>query len=131
MVERSGEEWPDVAAPRVPVRPIVLTTAVSDAAWAGMTPGQKQAALLAVALDYKRALLQATSAVEVTLDNAPLHNLFLRASDSIIEQVLAIEANALQRPVRDDIEKIFAERQKWALAEIERLSRGQGWKRGD
>lgn len=124
MVARSGEEWPDVSGPPLVSRRLPLPSGVSDEAWAGMTPGQKQAVLLGAALDYKRALLRATADIEVSLDNAPLHNLFLRASDSIIEQVLAIEAQALARPVRDDIEKIFEERQRFALSEIERLSKG-------
>jgi hypothetical protein len=98
---------------------------VPQETWRSLTPGQKQASLLADALDYKRELLAKTSQFEVSLENAPLHNLFLRCSDSIINQVLQIEANALHRPVSDEIEKLFEERQRHALKEIERLSQGR------
>lgn len=127
MIERSGERWPDVSGPGASQPQQVARYTVSDKIWRDLTPGQKQASLLSDALDYKRELMAKTAEFEVSLENAPLHNLFLKCSDSIINQVLQIEANALHRPVSDEIEKLFEERQKHALREIERLSRGRDW----
>lgn len=125
MIERSGERWPDVSDPVASRSQRVARYTVPRKIWAALTPGQKQASLLSDALDYKRELMAKTAEFEINLENAPLHNLFLKASDSIINQVLQIEANALHRPVSDEIEKLFEERQKHALREIERLSRGR------
>lgn len=89
-----------------------------------LSPGQKQAQLLSIALDYKLELITTIRTYPINLENASLHALGARLADSTVNQVLQIEANALQRKTEsDEIEKIFEERQRYALREIERLGR--------
>ena len=55
-----------------------------------------------------------------------MRSLILAAADSTIEQTIRLKANHLLQKASDDdaMEKIFEERQRKALIEIERLGRG-------
>jgi hypothetical protein len=91
---------------------------VSREEWDKMTPGQKLSALLVDALDYKRELLELPRPGS---EDLPFHNLMLRAADSIIDQVLQIDANALHKPPSNDLDKVLEERRQKAIAKIESM----------
>jgi hypothetical protein len=74
----------------------------SNEEWNGMTPGQKQGVLLDDALDAKREMFALPRPIE--FDNQ-FHTFLAKLSDSTINQVLQIEANALHRPQSDDLDK--------------------------
>jgi hypothetical protein len=90
-----------------------------------LSPGEKQAWLLNQALDFKREILTMPMP-DPNDDSAETHrlrSLILAAADSTIEQTIRMQTNQLKPSAADDdIEKIFEERQKRALLEIERLS---------
>jgi hypothetical protein len=93
-----------------------------------MSPGEKQAWLLDKALDVKREILS-LPLPDPNDDSAEAHrtrSLVLAAADSTIEQTIRLKANhQLQKASDGDaMEKIFEERQRAALIEIERLRGG-------
>ena len=104
--------------------------------WCSMSPGEKLSRLLDMALDVKKNILSAPLP-DPNDDSAEAHrmrSLILAAADSTIEQTIRLKANYLLQKASDDdaMEKIFEERQKRVLEEIERLragdSSGNGYK---
>jgi hypothetical protein len=83
-----GANYPDLSGYSVPARE-----------WAALTPGQKESSLLSDALDYKRELLALPrpAADDLGLPAIQFRSLLLKATDSIISQVLQVEANALHK----------------------------------
>ena len=97
--------------------------------WDSMSPGEKQAWLLDKALDYKRELF-AMPLPDPNDDSAEAHrmrSLILAAANSTIEQTIRLRTNQLAATNShdDEIGKIFEERQRKAILEIERLNAGQ------
>ncbi len=96
--------------------------------WDSMSPGEKLSRLLDMALDVKKNILSAPLP-DPNDDSAEAHRmraLILAAADSTIEQTIRLKANHLLQKASDGdaMEKIFEERQRKALIEIERLGRG-------
>jgi hypothetical protein len=93
--------------------------------WDSLSPGEKQAWLLDKALDVKRDILTLPMP-DPADDSAEAHrlrSLILAAADSTIEQTIRLQTNQLKPAAgNDDMEKIFEERQRKAILEIERLS---------
>jgi hypothetical protein len=108
--------------------PKVLQPRPALPTWDSMSPGEKQAWLLDQALDCKREILT-LPLPNPNDDSAEAHRmraLLLAAADSTIEQTIRMNASQLKPSAAyDDIEKIFEERQKRALLEIERLTDGK------
>ncbi len=96
--------------------------------WDSLSPGEKQEWLLDMAMDVKKNILSAP--LPDPNDDSPeairMRALILAAADSTIEQTIRLKANHLLQKASDDdaMEKIFEERQRKALIEIERLGRG-------
>jgi hypothetical protein len=80
-----------------------------------------------MALDVKKNILSAPLP-DPNDDSAEVHrmrSLILAAADSTIEQTIRLRTNQLATNSHDDeIGKIFEERQRRAIKEIERLSEG-------
>jgi hypothetical protein len=96
-----------------------------DAAWQSMSAGEKQEWLLGAALDLKQEILT-MPLPDPNDDSVEAHRmrvLLLSAADSTIEQTIRLQTNQLKpAAANDDIEKIFEERQRHAIKEIERLN---------
>jgi hypothetical protein len=97
--------------------------------WQTMSPGEKQEWLLNQTLDYKRELfaMPLPDPGDDSIEANRMRSLLLSAADSTIGQ--AIQLKAIQSGTatshRDaEMEKIFEERQRAALIEIERLRSG-------
>jgi hypothetical protein len=96
--------------------------------WDSMSPGEKMAWLLNAALDVKRDILTMPlpDPDDDSIEAHRTRELVLDAADSTIEQTIRLRTNQLAPAAgNDDIEKIFEERQKRALLEIERLTDGK------
>lgn len=98
-------------------------------AWDSMSPGEKQAWLLDKGLDCKRDILT-MPLPDPYVDSIEAHRiraLVLDAADSTIEQTIRLRTNQLAATNShdDEIGKIFEERQRKAILEIERLNAGQ------
>jgi hypothetical protein len=93
--------------------------------WQTMSPGEKLSRLLDMALDVKKNILSAPLP-DPNDDSAEAHrtrSLILAAADSTIEQTIRLQTNRLKPTAADDgMEKIFEERQRKAILEIERLN---------
>ena len=116
----------------MPNEPKVLVTELqsrtSAPTWDSMSPDEKLSRLLDMALDVKKNILSAPLP-DPNDDSAEAHrmrSLILAAANSTIEQTIRLKANHLLQKASDDdaMEKIFEERQRKALIEIERLGRG-------
>ena len=100
--------------------------AVAPSQWEAMSPGDKQAWLLDQALDRKREILT-TPLPDESDDSAEatrLRALILAASDSTINQTIALRSNMLAtaRDNRDaEIEQVIEERRQKMAAMIERM----------
>ena len=96
--------------------------------WDSMSPGEKLSGLLDMALDVKKNILSAPlpDPNDGSSEAHRTRSLILAAADSTIEQTIRLKANHLLQKASDDdaMEKIFEERQRKALIEIERLGRG-------
>jgi hypothetical protein len=108
--------------PRTELQPRAAPT------WDSMSPGEKQAWLLDQALEVKREILT-MPLPDPNNDSIEAHRirmLVLSAADSTIEQTIRMNASQLKpSAAADDMEKIFEERQRKAILEIERLNAGQ------
>jgi hypothetical protein len=96
--------------------------------WDSMSPGEKLSRLLDMALDVKKNILSAPLP-DPNDDSADAHrmrSLILAAAESTIEQTIRLRTNQLAATNShdDEIGKIFEERQRRAIKEIERLSEG-------
>jgi hypothetical protein len=94
--------------------------------WDSMSPGEKQAWLLDKALDCKREILTLPmpDPNDDSIEAHRLRSLILAAADSTIEQTIRLQTNQLKPAANshdDEIGKIFEERQRRAIKEIERL----------
>jgi hypothetical protein len=101
--------------------PKELQSRTAAPTWDSMSPGEKLSRLLDMALDAKKNILSAPLP-DPADDSAEAHRLrsLILAT---IEQTIRMQTNQLKPSAADDdIEKIFEERQKRALLEIERLS---------
>ena len=98
-------------------------------AWDSMSPGEKQAWLLSQALDVKWEVLTMPlpDPDDDSIEANRLRLLVLAAADSTIEQTIRLRTNQLAATNShdDEIGKIFEERQRKAILEIERLNAGQ------
>ena len=96
--------------------------------WDSLSPGEKLSRLLGMALDVKKNILSAPLP-DPNDDSAEAHrmrSLILAAADLTIEQTIRLQTNQLTPAANDDaMEKIFEERQKRAILEIERLEAGR------
>ena len=102
---------------------------VPERQWDTLSPSEKLAWLLDKALDYKRELF-AMPLPDPNDDSAEAHrlrSLILAAANSTIEQTIRLRTNQLAATNShdDEIGKIFEERQRRAIKEIERLSAGE------
>jgi hypothetical protein len=70
------------------------------------------------ALDYKRELLELPRPGS---EDLAFHTLMLRAADSIIDQALQIEVNALHREPSNDLDRLLEERRQKAMAMIAKM----------
>jgi hypothetical protein len=97
---------------------------VPERQWDTLSPSEKQSWLLDKALDCKRDILTLPMP-DPNDDSIEAHRtrtLVLTAADSTIEQTIRMRTNQLKPAAADDdIEKIFEERQRRAILEIERL----------
>jgi hypothetical protein len=94
--------------------------------WDSMSPGEKQAWLLDKALDYKRELF-VMPLPDPNDDSIEAHRTRSLIPPPPIRRSSKQSACNQLKPAAayDDIEKIFEERQKRALLEIERLTDGK------
>jgi hypothetical protein len=92
---------------------------VSREEWEKLTPGQKQGALLDDALDAKREMFELPRPEEF---DAQFHTFLAKLSESTINQVLQIEANALHRPQSDELDRVLEERRIKAIEAIKRMT---------
>jgi hypothetical protein len=96
-----------------------------------MSPGEKQAWLLNQALDVKREILSTPlpDPYDDSIEANRMRSLLLSAADSTIGQAIQLKAIQSGTATSDrdaEMEKIFEERQRAALLEIERLRAGGG-----
>jgi hypothetical protein len=93
--------------------------------WDSMSPGEKMAWLLNQALDGKRDILTMPlpDPDDDSIEAHRIRALVLDAADSTIEQTIRLRTNQLAATNShdDEIGKIFEERQRKAILEIERL----------
>ena len=105
--------------------PKVLQSHTAVPTWDSMSPGEKLAWLLDQALDCKREILTLPlqDPNDDSIEAHRIRMLVLSAANSTIEQTIRLRTNLLTPSAADDgIEKIFEERQRNALLEIERLN---------
>jgi|SRR5580704_3120981 hypothetical protein len=104
--------------------------ALKPPGWNDMPPGDKQAWLLDQALDRKREILSMPLPDESddSIESTRLRALILAASDSTINQTIALRSAALgtASDARDtEMEQFIEERRQQALAMIEKMREPQ------
>jgi hypothetical protein len=103
-----------------------MTKAPTPPTWAAMSPGEKQSRLLDQALDRKREILAMPlpDDDDDSLEATRLRALILDASDSTINQTIALRSNMLamaEDTHASELEQLIEERRQKALLMIAKM----------